>query len=79
MENGRSWFYLAIWRGTPPEFTSDYSAEIVQGNSIGAAIHSTDAADTSVEISASFAADVGMREAVGVDIFTVTEVVWNVR
>lgn len=76
---GRSWFYLTLWRGTPPEFTTELDAKITQGDSAAAVIHTADTADSSIDTAASLAARIYSREAVGSDITKVTEVVWRVH
>lgn len=76
---GRSWFYLALWRGTPEEFTTEFNAQIQEADSALAYIKSTDAAQTNVNTIASLSANIRSREAIGTDITTTTEVIWYVN
>lgn len=75
----QAWFYLTLWHGTPPEFTTELDAHITRADSAAAVIHTADAADSSIETTASLVAKVHTREAVGTDIITRTEVVWRVH
>lgn len=78
-ENGRSWFYLTLWHGTPPEFTSEFDAQIADADSASAFIHTASVAESNIETAASYAANIRSRDAVGAEITTVTEVVWRVH
>lgn len=77
-ENGRSWFYLTLWRGTPPEFTTELDAQIGTVESAYASIKTAEAAESSIATAFSGDAAIPQTEAVGVDVITVTEVIWRV-
>lgn len=77
-ENGRSWFYLTIWRGTPPEFTSEFDAQIGDTDSAFASIKTADTAESHITTAFSGDAAIQRTDAVGIDIITTTEVIWRV-
>jgi len=77
-ENGRSWFYLTLWRGTPPEFTTEIDATIGDVDRAFANIKTAEAAESHIATAFSGDAAIPQTEAVGVDIITVTEVIWRV-
>lgn len=77
-ENGRSWFYLTLWRGTPPEFTSEFAAQIGDIDSAFASIKTADTAESRITTSFSGDAAIPRTDAVRGDIITTTEVTWRV-
>ena len=77
-ENGRSWFYLTLWRGTPPEFTTDLSAQIGESDLALVRIQAAQAAAASIGTASHGHAAIPHTEAAGADVITVTEVNWRV-
>lgn len=77
-ENGRSWFYLTLWRGTPPEFTTEIDATIGDVDRAFASIKTAEAAESSIATTYSGNAVIHRADAVGVDVITITEVIWRV-
>lgn len=74
----RSWFYLTLWRGTPPEFTTSVDAQIEDASSAVAHIKMEDGMNTDISTTASLSTYIRSRESIGTDIITTTEVVWYV-
>lgn len=74
----RSWFYLTLWRGTPPEFTSEYSAEIKDAEHGSAPVVTSSSADVNIKTMVAAVASMVCRELIGTDIQSTTEVVWYV-
>lgn len=75
---GRAWFYLTLWRGTPPEFTDDVTVEIQQAESAQSLIAVSDAAEAGIERTTAAAADIASKDAFSMDIIKETAVVWYV-
>ena len=78
-ENGRAWFYLTLWHGTPPEFTTEIGVNIARVDSVSASIHTADAVESGIRTADSFETEISTQETAGADIITVTEVVWRVH
>ena len=76
---GRSWFYLTLWHGTPPEFTTNIDTQIGNTSSALAYIAREDGMNTNIETAASFSTDIRSREDINTNIITTTEVVWYVN
>lgn len=77
-ENGRSWFYLTLWHGTPPEFTTEVDAQIGDIDRAFANIKTAEAAESHIGTTESVEAGIRTGEAVGADVITITEVIWRV-
>lgn len=78
-EKKQAWFMLTLWRGTIPEFTSEVDAIITQSDSVVSAVHVADTADSSIDTTMSFSAQIQKQDVIGTDIITVSEVVWCVH
>ena len=78
MSEPRSWFYLTLWRGTPPEFTSEFNANIAETESAIVDIEKETSAQTEIVAVAAFGVTIFERESIGVEILKDTEVVWYV-
>lgn len=76
--DGRSWFYLTLWRGTPPEFTTEVNAQIGDIDRAFANIKTAEAAESHIATTDAIEAGIRTGETVGVDVITVTEVIWRV-
>ena len=74
----KSWFYLTLWHGTPPEFTSEFDVEISDTSPVDAMIRRADDMDTELNTTASLSADIRSRETIGTELIKTTEVVWYV-
>lgn len=75
---GQSWFYLTLWRGTPPEFTDEAEVEIVTASFPAASVETTSNAETEIKTSNSHEAEIVGSTLAAFDIITTTEVVWIV-
>ena len=75
---GKSWFYLTLWRGTPPEMTEFVDAELDTAEHPGAEIATEDAAAGNIERTTSGNALIDETSSAQADITTRTEVVWYV-
>lgn len=69
---------MTLWHGTPPEFTSEFDVEINDTSPVDAMVRTADAVETDIDTIASLSADIRSHEAIGTEITTTTEVVWNV-
>lgn len=75
---GKSWFYLTLWQGTPPEFTDYATAVLDTEASSGTEIATTSSTASSVERTTSGNALIERNKPARVDITARTEVVWYV-
>lgn len=75
---GNSWFYLTLWRGTPPEFTTHIERTIDESNSALAYVKTADGMSSKIDTTASLSANIRSRETIGTEVITTTEVVWYV-
>lgn len=73
-----SWFYLTLWRGTPPEFTSTADTLIETVEDAYAGIRCETGHDVSIDTISSCGAQVEKETNIGIDVITNTEVVWLV-
>ncbi len=76
--DNRSWFYLTLWHGTPPEFTTTFDVDIVESEKAYVSVQKKDSFETMIEKQANAAAQIIENEKVGIDIIKTTEVVWFV-
>ena len=77
-ENGISWFYLTLWHGTPPEFTTELDTQIGDIDRAFANIQTAEAAESHIGTAEEVEAGIRTSEAVGVDVIITTEVIWSV-
>ena len=75
---GRSWFYLTLWRGTPPEFTEEMEIVVNDVDRKTAIIQTSNTAESKIATAVSAVANIISREIIGADISTTTEVLWYV-
>jgi hypothetical protein len=73
-----SWFYLTLWRGSPPEFTSDADVLIETMEDAAAGIQLESNCNVSVSLMDSCAALIEKTTNIDIDVITKTEVVWLV-
>ena len=74
----RSWFYLTLWRGTPPEFTEYVDAMLDTTDHSEAGIQTVEATEQRIERTTSAAALIERIIPARADITARTEVVWYV-
>lgn len=75
---GKSWFYLTLWRGTPPEFTDFVDVALDTADGCGADITTAETAAQSIERMISANALIERIIPARADIIARTEVVWYV-
>lgn len=75
---GKSWFYLTLWRGTPPEFTEFVDAMLDTTGHSEADIKTVEATEQRIERTTSAAALIERISPARADITARTEVVWYV-
>lgn len=75
---GKSWFYLTLWRGTPPEFTEFVDAMLDTTGHSEADIKTVEATEQRIERTTSAAALIEQTRPAQADIIARTEVVWFV-
>ena len=78
MSENKSWFYLTLWRGTPPEFTERVDAKIKKSDSANAFIKTMDTANSEIGKSGSLLSDVSVCLSFDAEIIKRTKVVWHV-
>lgn len=74
----KSWFYLTLWRGTPPEFTQEITADILTTSCALASIISETQRSAQITTSHQKSVAISTDEHATSDITTRTEVVWIV-
>ena len=74
----RSWFYLTLWRGSPPEFTSEADVLIETVEDAAAGIQHETNCNASVIRKDSGRALIEKTTNIDIDVITKTEVVWLV-
>lgn len=74
----KSWFYLTLWRGTPPEFTDDLGADIAEAEKVAVGIQRTDNLASEISTALSAVSNVISRSDIGTNVTTTTEVIWYV-
>lgn len=76
--DNRSWFYLTLWHGTPPEFTTTFDVDIVESEKAYVSLIMKDSAETIIEKQTGVTAQIAEKEKFGIDIIKTTEVIWVV-
>lgn len=76
--DNRSWFYLTLWHGTPPEFTTTFDADIVKSEKAYVSVQKKDSFETMIKKQTSAIAKIDEKEKFGIDIIRTTEVIWFV-
>lgn len=77
--SGRSWFYLTLFNGSPPNATEYVDVDIAERETVGAEVMKLDAVQNAVDMLDSFDSMVSHADAISVDISMITEVVWRVN
>ena len=76
---GRSWFYLTLFNGSPPNATDYVDVDIAERETVGTEVVTLNAASADVDMRDSFDSVVSHADAISVDISMITEVVWRVN
>lgn len=76
---GRSWFYLTLFNGSPPNATDYVDVDIAERETIGTEVEKINAASADVDMLDSVDTMVSHADAIGVEITMLTEVVWRVN
>lgn len=76
--SGRSWFYLTLFNGSPPNVTDYVDVEIAEREEAGTEVITLDAVQNAVDMLDSADSLVSHADAISVDISMITEVVWRV-
>lgn len=79
MSAGRSWFYLTLFNGSPPNATDYVEVDIAEMEAVGMEVATTDVVSSDIHMLDSFDPVVSHADAISVDISTITEVVWRVN
>ena len=74
----KAWFYLTLWRGTPPEFTEEVEADIQAVSDAPAVIATASRAESQIETATAATTEIVTGRNAEVEIITRTEVVWLV-
>ena len=74
----KAWFYLTLWRGTPPEFTEEVTTEIQTATGALASIATETQAETQIKTATQIMAEIVAVENGEAEIVTRTEVIWLV-
>lgn len=74
----QSWFYLTLWRGTPPEFTDEFDADLSQTEYAEAAVHEVDAVRADIDTQVAKDVNIIEKDTATVSITTTLEVIWFV-
>ena len=77
--SGRSWFYLTLFNGSPPNVTEYVDVDIAEREAVGTEVATTDAVSSDVHMLDSFDPMVSHADTFGVDILITTEVIWRVN
>lgn len=79
VSNGRAWFYLTLWRGTPEDFTTSFTLDIAESETLAASIQTADHADALVAMLDTTEAEIAAWDAYSTHITKTTEVTWYVH
>lgn len=74
----RSWFYLTLWRGTPPEFTEEISTEINDVDKADSMITKESRVGSFIDTVANYSSKIRSRDTFSTAINTETEIIWYV-
>lgn len=75
---GKSWFYLTLWRGTPPEFTEEVAVNMQAASGVPASIATASWAESQIKTATAVATEIVTGRNAEAEIITRTEVVWLV-
>lgn len=79
MSAGRSWFYLTLFNGSPPNATDYVDVDITEREIVGTEVETTNVLSSDVDLLDAFDSMVSHADAISVDISMITEVVWRVN
>lgn len=74
----QAWFYLTLWRGTPPEFTDEFDADIAETDFAAASIQDLDEASAEIDTEVAGAVEIIEKDTATVSIVQSLEVIWFV-
>lgn len=77
--SGRSWFYLTLFNGSPPNVTEYVDVDIAEREAVGTEVVTLDAVQNAVDMLDSIDSMVSRADTFGVDIILTTEVIWRVN
>ena len=77
--SGRSWFYLTLFNGSPPNVTEYVDIDIAERETVGTEVVKLDAVQNAVDMLDTLDTQISHADAIGVDITMLTEVVWHVN
>ncbi|MBP5460702.1 MAG: hypothetical protein J6Y20_01055 [Lachnospiraceae bacterium] len=76
---GRSWFYLTLFNGSPPNVTEYVDVDISDRETVSTEVATKDAIQNAVDMLDAYDSMVSHADAIGVEITMLTEVVWRVN
>lgn len=77
--SGRSWFYLTLFNGSPPNATEYVDVDIAEREAVGTEVATTDVLSSDVDLLDAYDSQISRADTFGVDIILTTEVVWRVN
>lgn len=77
--SGRSWFYLTLFNGSPPNVTEYVDIDIAERETAGAEVETTDVLSPDVDLLDAYDSQISRADTFGVDIILTTEVIWRVN
>ena len=79
VNNGRAWFYLTLWHGTPEDFTTSFSHNIAEEETLASSIQSADYTGALIALLDTAEAEIAALGAYQTHINKTTEVTWYVH
>lgn len=77
--SGRSWFYLTLFNGSPPNVTEYVDVDIAEREAVGTEVETTDVLSSDVDLLDAYDSQISRADTFGVDIILTTEVIWRVN
>lgn len=77
--SGRSWFYLTLFNGSPPNVTEYVDVDITEREIVGTEVETTDVLSSDVDLLEAYDSQISRADTFGVDIILTTEVIWRVN
>lgn len=79
MSAGRSWFYLTLFNGSPPNATDYADVDIAERETVGTEVETTNVLSSDVDLLDAYDSQISRADTFGVDIILTTEVIWRVN
>lgn len=76
---GRSWFYLTLFNGSPPNVTEYVDVDITEREIVGTEVETTNVLSSDVDLLDAYDSQISRADTFGVDIILTTEVIWRVN